>query len=125
MYTMNRCSPRYLLPLCALAASLSVALPAAAQVATVTAPHAGARNYPANVQYGELVVEQVPNVQLNGKPMRTAPGFRLFSAENRLIFGHTVQGERLRVAYVIETSTQWLLTAWILKPEEIAQIPRK
>ncbi|MBF6631208.1 MAG: hypothetical protein ITG01_08685 [Comamonas sp.] len=121
---MNRCSPRYLLPICALAGCLSLALPAAAQVATVVAPQVGARNFPANVQYGELEINQIPNAQLNGKPLRTAPGFRLFSAENRLIFAHTVQGQRLRVAYVIETSTQWLLTAWILKPEEIAQIPR-
>ena len=123
---MNRCSPRYLLSLCALAASLGAALPVAAQQpnAPVLAP-AGSRNFPANVQYGELKVEQIPNVQLNGKSLRTAPGFRLFSEDNRLIFAHTVQGQQLPVAYVIENSTQWLLTAWILKPQEIANIQRR
>lgn len=121
---MNRCSFKFLFSLFALTASLGLALPAAAQNAAVTAPKVGARNFPSNVQYGELVLGALPNTQINGKALRAAPGFRLFSPDNKLIFAHTVQGKPLRVAYVIEASTQWLLTAWILTPEEVSQAPR-
>jgi len=119
---MHRCLP---LPLSrAFAAScvlLAAALPAQAQNApTVTAATAGTRNFPPDAQRGKLVIGTMPEVTLNGKPMRTTPGFRLFSTEGRLLMAHTLAGQSLLVNYQIEPSTQWLHAAWVLTPQEAA-----
>ena len=96
-------------------------LPAQAQNApSVTAATAGTRNFPPAALRGKLVIGTMPEVTLNGKAMRTTPGFRLFSTEGRLVMAHTVAGQNLLVNYVIEPSTQWLHTAWVLTPEEAA-----
>lgn len=96
-------------------------LPAQAQTApAVTATAAGTRNFPPAALRGKLVIGTMPEVTLNGKAMRTTPGFRLFSTEGRLVMAHTVAGQNLLVNYVIEPSTQWLHTAWVLTPEEAA-----
>lgn len=121
---MHRCLP-FPLPR-ALAASLALlcaaaALPAQAQNApSVTAATAGTRNFPPDAQRGKLVIGTMPEVTLNGKAMRTTPGFRLFSTEGRLLMAHTLAGQNLLVNYVIEPSTQWLHTAWVLTPAEAA-----
>lgn len=111
----------------ALAAALALLtgaawLPAQAQptAAVTTAAAAGTRNFPPAALRGTLVIGTMPDVQLNGKPLRTTPGFRLFSADGRLLMGHTLTGQKLLVNYVIEPSTQWLHTAWVLTPEEAA-----
>jgi len=125
MNTMNRCSlvSWMAAPLLAVAATCAAqeapsTLPAVQTIKPV--PHPGLRTFPSTALVGVLRIDQVPNAQINGQPIRTAPGFRLFSADNKLIFAHTVLNQELRVAYVKEASTQWLLTAWILTPEELA-----
>lgn len=122
MYTMTRCLPAFLMAASWLASAPAVL--AQSQLPTVhtqvTAAQAGVRNFPSNAQTGVLRIAQIPNAQINGQAIRTAPGFRLFTADNKLIFAHTVQQQDLRVMYVKEASTDWLLTAWILSPEEIA-----
>lgn len=120
---MHRCFPFPFLR--ALAGSLvllaAAALPTQAQpVPAVTAATAGTRNFPPDARRGKLVIGTMPEVKLDGKAMRTTPGFRLFSTEGRLIMAHTVAGQNLLVNYVIEPSTQWLHTAWVLTPEEAA-----
>lgn len=97
-------------------------LPAQAQNAPppATAAAAGTRNFPPDAQRGKLVIGTMPEVTLNGKAMRTTPGFRLFSAEGRLLMAHQFAGQNLLVNYQIEPSTQWLHTAWVLTPEEAA-----
>ena len=122
---MNRCS---LAPFLA-APLLCTSLLCAAQPAAPAAPGvvalapAGQRNFPAATQVGLLRIGQMPQVQLNGQPVHTAPGFRLFNPDNQIIFGHTVQGQDLHVAYVREASTPTLLTAWILSPAERQRLP--
>lgn len=120
---MHRCL-RFPFPR-ALATSIALlaagALPAQAQNApTVTAATAGTRNFPPDAQRGKLVIGTMPEVTLNGKPMRTTPGFRLFSTEGRLLMAHTLAGQSLLVNYQIEPSTQWLHAAWVLTPQEAA-----
>ena len=118
---MNRCSLSCLMaaPLlatamtCAAQTTLPSVQPALPQV------QAGHRNFPSHAQLGVLRIEQVPHASINGQAIRTAPGFRLFSADNKLIFAHTVLNKELQVVYAKEASTGWLLTAWILTPEEI------
>ena len=86
---------------------------------------AGQRNFPANTQIGVLRIAQLPQAHINGQPVQTAPGFRLFNPDNQIIFGHTVQGQDLHVAYVREATTPTLLTAWILSPSERQRLPAK
>lgn len=85
-----------------------------------TAAVAGARNFPPAALRGELVIGRMPEVTLNGKAMRTTPGFRLFGTDGRLLMAHQLAGQTLQVNYLIEPSTQWLHQAWILTPEEAA-----
>lgn len=101
-----------------LLASASWALPAAAQ----GLPAEGLRNFPPDARFGELVVGTMPDVTIDGKAIRTTPGFRLFSPERTLIMAHNFQGKKLVVAYAIEPSTQWLHAAWILTPAEAAHL---
>ena len=82
------------------------------------------RHFPNAALRGTLVVTGLYEAQLNGKPVRMAPGMRLFSPQNALVMTHTVQGKPLKVNYVTEASTGMLLTAWILTPAEAA-LPRK
>lgn len=127
MNTMNRC----LLATLIAAPWLGMAVPSAAQApvpevhTAVSATKAGHRTFPSHAHFGVLRIEHIPHAQINGQAIRTAPGFRLFSADNKLIFAHTVQDQALHVAYVKEASTQWLLTAWILTPEELASATAK
>lgn len=85
----------------------------------------GMRNFPSHAQMGVLRIAQIPNAAINGQAIRTAPGFRLFSPDNKLIFAHTVLNQDLQVVFIKEASTDWLLSAWILSPEEIAKLPSK
>ncbi|WP_280187643.1 hypothetical protein [Delftia sp. PS-11] len=79
------------------------------------------RNFPPQAQFGTLAVTQFPTVEVDGKAVRTSPGFRLFSPERTLVQASTYQGQKLTVAYLIEPQTQWLHQAWILTPAEIAK----
>ena len=115
---MTRCPPLF-------SAAFSAAALASALLTGVVAPAAHAQGYPAGTrsfpdtaQRGTLVITAMPEVTLNGKTIRTSPGFRLFDAKNRLVFAHTLQGQKFTVNYVIEPSTQWLHQAWILTPDE-------
>lgn len=124
---MNRCLISY----CVAAPLLALAIPVCAQntlpfvTAQMPATPAGQRNLPSHAQLGVLRISEVPNAQINGQAIRTAPGFRLFSADNKLIFAHSVYQKDLQVAYVKEASTNWLLTAWILSPQEKAALSPK
>ena len=80
-----------------------------------------ARHFPDAALRGTLVVTGLYEAQLNGKPIRMAPGVRLFSTSNALTPIHTVVGTSLTVNYVNEPSTGMLISAWILSPSEAAQ----
>ena len=80
-----------------------------------------ARHFPDTALRGTLVVTGLYEAQLNGKPVRMAPGVRLFSTSNALTPVHTVVGNSLTVNYVNEPSTGMLISAWILSPSEAAQ----
>ena len=117
---MTRCSP--LLSTAALACALLGGLVAPAVQAQ--GYPAGTRSFPDTAQRGVLEITTMPEALLNGKKVRTTPGFRLFDAKNRLVFAHTLQGQTFTVNYVIEPSTQWLHQAWILTPAEAkAKLP--
>ena len=121
---MNRCNyrltatpsaARRLLMVAAMSCAAGLSLQAAAQGLPADVP----RNFPPTAQFAEMVITNFPEVTLNGHPVLTAPGFRLFSPERTLVFASNFQGQRFPAAFVIEPSTQWLQTAWVLTPAEI------
>ena len=95
-------------------------LPVLAQSDLQSAP-AKQRNFPESALRGKLVVTGMYDARLDGKPIRMAPGVRLFSPQNTLVQAHTVLDKPFTVNYVLEDSTGMLLTAWILGKEESAQ----
>ena len=116
---MNRCTTsaldRRLFGSALLAAAASASLPALAQ----GLPSNETRNFPPTALFGELSITNFPEVAINGSPIRTTPGFRLFSQERTVVFAHNYAGQKMLVGYVIEPQTQGLHTAWILTPAEI------
>ena len=88
-------------------------LPAAAQMA---------RNFPATALRGEIAVTQPPDVLLNRRPARLAPGARIRGQNNLMLVSGALVDQRLVVHYT--TDQQGLLTElWILTPEELARRP--
>lgn len=124
---MNRCLLSCLVATPLLATAMSTLAQTTLPSIQMQMPTAltGHRNFPSHAQLGLLRINEIPNAIINGQAIRTAPGFRLFSTDNKLIFAHSVYQKDLQVVFVKEASTQWLLTAWILSPEEIATLALK
>jgi hypothetical protein len=106
---MNRCAALVVLA----ALLLATALPALAQMQ---------RNFPANALRGELLVQQPPDVQLNGRAARLAPGARIRGADNLLQMSGALSGQRLVVHYTLDNAGQ-LMDIWVLTPAELARRP--
>lgn len=122
---MTRCPSRpSTLPALLLAAATWLALPPATAQPLQPATAAGQRTFPDTARRGMLLLESRTTARINGQPVRLAPGLRIFSPDNTLVFAHTLIGEKRTVNYVTEASTGMLLTAWILNPAE-ANRPRK
>lgn len=98
--------------LATLAAAL--ALPAVAQ-------NIVQRKLAPNSLRGELVVTQPPEVQLNGKPARLAPGARIHGENNLLVLSGSIAGQKLVVNYTRELRGE-LLEVWILNASERARL---
>jgi len=90
-----------------------VALPAAAQVQ---------RTFPQNALRGALVVGAPPEITLNGKPARLAPGARIRNQANMLEMSGSLTGARLLVHYTLD-SFELVKDVWILTPAEAAKKP--
>lgn len=84
------------------------ALPAAAQVA---------RNFPATALRGEIVVVAPPEITLNGKPARLAPGARIRGQDNMLQMSGALAGQKLQVNYTLDTYGL-VHDVWVLRPGE-------
>lgn len=126
---MNRCLPlRTALrhTLLAWTATLALAsLPALAQEQAPADVGGVARNFPEAALRGKLAFTTgMGTALLNDDAIRTAPGLRIFSAQNTLVMQHAVQGQTFTVNYVVEPSTGLLHTVWILTKTE-ADLPRK
>lgn len=100
---MLRCA---VVALCA-STSLALSLPAAAEP----------RPFPAQALRGELIVEQPPQVRLNGQPARLAPGARIRGEDNLLRLSGGLVGQALTVHYTVDTSGL-VMDVWVLTPEE-------
>ena len=123
---MTRCPPlrtRCTLPatLLALCALLAFAAPPA--FAQIHGELGGIRTFPDQAKRGNLAILSTVDAEIDGKPVRMAPGMRLFSPQNSLVMLHSVIGKQYTVNYRMEPSTGMLHTAWILNKAEIA-LPR-
>lgn len=99
---------------CALALALvASSLNAQAQMHRVFTPH---------TLRGELVVTQHPDVLLNGKPARLAPGSRIKGDTNLLLQPASLTGQKLVVHYTVENGGL-LMDVWVLNPAELANKP--
>lgn len=104
--TMLRCASTFVLA-CALA------LPAAAQLQ---------RNFTAKALRGEVVFGTPPEITLNGKPARLAPGARIRDDNNMVQMSGALVGRKLVVNYTTELEGM-LLDVWILSRSEMERKP--
>ena len=96
-----------------LAAGLIASAPAAAQFA---------RNFPATALRGEMTVLQPPEVLLNGRPARLAPGSRIRDENNLLVMSGALVQRKVVVHYTVDYAGL-LLDVWLLTPAERARQP--
>ena len=96
--------------------------PAVAQAQAPALPAPGAmRNFPEAALRGTLHIDASGQAHINDKAIQMAPGLRIFNPQNALVMRHSVLGQTFTVNYLIEKSTGWLITAWILSKAEVAQ----
>jgi hypothetical protein len=99
----------------ALALTLSACLvaPASAQVQRV---------FPQNALRGAIVIGEAPEIALNGRAGRLAPGSRIRDMNNMTVVPSAVIGGRYLVNYTVDT-LGLVKDVWILRPEEAAVRP--
>lgn len=95
---------------------------AAAMTLSAAAQAQLARLFPPNALRGELQVEAPPEVRLNGKPARLAPGARIRSETNMLQLSGPLVGQKLLVHYTLDPAGM-LKDIWILNEPERAKTP--
>jgi hypothetical protein len=105
---MHRCAPWV-----ALAATVALALPAAAQMQ---------RSFPKAALRGEVTFGPPPEVKLNGEANRLAPGARIHDADNLLKMSGSLVGQTLVVNYTVDHMGQ-LHDVWLLTDAEAARKP--
>ena len=90
-----------------------LALPLAAQAQ---------RTFTAKALRGEVVFGTPPEITLNGKPARLAPGARIRDENNMLHLPATLAGKKFVVNYTTELEGM-LLDVWILSRSEMTRKP--
>ena len=108
---MNRCTSRLVTSILLAFSAALAGLPAAAQ--DVGDPPA-VRDFPKNALRGQLVVLAPPEISMDGKPDRLAPGARLRSSDNLLLLTGQVINQKLTVNYLRDNmglvQQVWVLT---------------
>ncbi|SEL70154.1 hypothetical protein SAMN05216359_11452 [Roseateles sp. YR242] len=82
----------------------------------------GHRFFPAKALRGVLVVGVPPEVTLNGKSARLAPGARIKDANDMVALSNTIAGQKLTVHYTVDISGL-LMDVWVLNSVELANKP--
>lgn len=114
---MNRCTKAFLASsLMALGAALAgAAIPAVAQA------QAG-RIFPMQVERGIITFSAPPEVSLNGRPERLAPGVRVRNEHNMVALTGTLVGKTFVVNYLRDPAGV-VREVWLLTPEEQRTLP--
>ena len=90
-----------------------------AQTATQNEAAIGSRNFPVGTVRGRLLVVDAPEIRLDDKPDRMAPGARIRDARNMLVTPASVTGQALVVNYTRDVS-DLVHQVWILSDAEAA-----
>ena len=77
------------------------------------------RYIPADAPRGKFTPAQFPEVYINGKPMRLAPGARILNANNLTVTPNQVAADT-PVRYKLDAQGR-VLTVWILGAQEAAK----
>ena len=80
------------------------------------------RNFPASALRGELVVTAPPELQLNRKAARLAPGARIRGTDGMLILSGALVGQRMLVHYTLDLLGN-VQEVWVLTPAEASKQP--
>ena len=117
---MTRCaallSRRTFVVLAAIASALASAVMSTSAFAQLQ------RNFPATALRGEIVVQQPPQVLLNGRDARLAPGSRIRDENNLLVMSGALAQRRALVHYTLDASGL-LFEVWLLTPQEAGRQP--
>ncbi|MBI5925902.1 MAG: hypothetical protein HY836_09920 [Aquabacterium sp.] len=70
---------------------------------------------------GDVVFGQPPEVSLNGKDARLAPGARIRDLNNLLVLSGRLAGQRYKVNYTVD-SYGLLMNVWLLTAAEASQL---
>jgi hypothetical protein len=111
--TMNRWTPRFLTVIAAFA-MISLAT-GAVHAQTEDGPNV--RKFPPDAKRGVLVVSIAPDVSIDGRADRLAPGVRIRDANNALVLSSTLANARLVVNYT-RGNTGLLQNIWVLNSAE-------
>jgi len=95
----------------------SSATTSAGATSSTLVPMAFMRQLPPTSLRGELVLTNPPEVRLNGKTDRLAPGARIRGMNNMLVMPGAAIGQKLVVNYTRE-SYGLILDVWVLRPDE-------
>ena len=115
--TMSRCAhplPRRL--------ALRLAFMGLAGLAVMGASSALAqthRQFPADALRAEMFISTPPELQLDGKDARMAPGTRIRGADNLLVFASALVGQKLTVHYTTDFAGV-VRDIWLLNEAELA-----
>ena len=99
--------------LIAAVATVSFALPAAAQVQ---------RNFPQNALRGTITFGTPPQILLNGQSTQLSPGARIRGENNLLVMSAALVNAKGTVNYTIDPSGL-VRDIWLLRTEEVAMKP--
>ena len=108
---MHRCTFRPL----AFAAALALLAPAAASAQMQ-------RPFPPTALRGVIAFGQPPEISLNGRPLRLAPGARIRDRDNMLAMSGTLIGQTLTAHYIPDFDGN-VKDVWILTADELARRP--
>ncbi|OWQ83107.1 hypothetical protein CDN99_27185 [Roseateles aquatilis] len=79
----------------------------------------GHRYFPQRALRGELIIGVAPDVKLNGKPARLAPGARIRNAVDLVATPGSLYDQKLTVLYTRDISGL-ILDVWVLNEVELA-----
>ena len=75
------------------------------------------RNFPQNALRGELTVGMPPEVLVNGRPGRLAPGARVRGPDNMIVMSGAIAGQRHTAHYTLDT-LGLVKDVWLLRADE-------
>ena len=115
---MNRCIAKLMATL-TLSTGLALAsLAVQAQPQDDEASLLVTRDLPKAALLGRLLVQQPPDVMLNGQPARLAPGVRIRDENNQIAMSGALVGQVFPVKYLLDSSGL-VSQAWILTADEV------